>query len=78
MVWLPQRKSAGSPPAAARRARAWIACWAGRTRAEAATAKICGIGKRGRQRELLARHRKPTPNEDAASRRKRDGAARIG
>jgi hypothetical protein len=24
------------------------------------------------------RHRKPTPNEDAASRRKRDGAARIG
>jgi hypothetical protein len=34
-------------------ARASPACCAGRSRAEAATAKNCGIGKRSRQRELL-------------------------
>jgi len=54
MVWLSQPMGAeGQQPMLCKARERREACCARRLRAEAVTAKNCGIGKRSRQRELF-------------------------
>jgi hypothetical protein len=80
VVRLPQLKGAGGLQPTVEFAKASDTCWTRRARAEAVTAKRCGVTMKSGidSANCSTCHRKPMTNEDAASRRKRDAGVRNG